>query len=97
CRWWRTTAPAARSRLGTPLHLSVPTLLKPKAILQEPPKHLDWLNGQILNVSRDRDFVVTLKDSQSTAVESTSKGTTARSLGGSAALSVNVFASGTAP
>lgn len=49
--------------LGSPVHFTVSHLIRPQFILQEPPKHTAYLNGEVLNVSRLSSFYVELKDS----------------------------------
>ena len=74
--------------LGEPVHLTIPRMLKTNTIIQEPPKHMDYLpddngNWQIVKVSRERGFYSTLTDKTGTTFTNTHEDTTNFAIGGS--------------
>jgi len=88
--------------LGNPAHISISDYHSLDYIIQEPPKHIDYLpvtsgvfdgKWEIANVSAYEDFYTELKDDQSTTVITTAKDTSSWSIGGSASADVKETAS----
>ncbi len=84
-------------RLGPPAHIVVENLISLDYIIQEPPKHVDYLPAKptdpnstwtVFNVSAKSDFNVQFIDSQKTTFSTTSKNTSNWSIGGSAEFDV---------
>ncbi|NCC25575.1 MAG: hypothetical protein EOM25_10330 [Deltaproteobacteria bacterium] len=78
--------------LGAPVHLTIPAFLRANYIIQEPPKHLDYLpneNGtwDVVQVSRERGFYTSFADTRGTSLETTHQDTTDFSIGGSEQIS----------
>ena len=74
--------------LGSPIHLEVPRYLRANYVVQEPPKHLDYLpddegNWSIVRVSRTRRFYASFEDSEGTTFESTHETSTNFDIGAS--------------
>jgi hypothetical protein len=61
--------------LGAPAHITMSSMARSDFIVQEPPKHLAYLDGSIVNVSRRPDFHVSLSDSHDVTFASTSTDT----------------------
>ncbi|RLB68824.1 MAG: hypothetical protein DRH03_09335, partial [Deltaproteobacteria bacterium] len=83
--------------LGNPAHISISDYHSLDYIIQEPPKHIDYLpvtagvfdgKWELVNVSVFEDFYTELKDDQSTTVTTTAKSTSSQSIGGSASIDV---------
>ena len=49
-------------RLGAPIHMKLHDVVALDYVIHEPPKHVDYLDGEIINVSRRRGFNVKLRD-----------------------------------
>ena len=91
-------------RLGPPMHLTIENLISLDYIIQEPPKHVDYLplnpkdpnsEWDVINVSAKSNFNVEFGKTQETTVTSTSTDTSSHSMGGSAELDVKkTWASG---
>lgn len=79
-------------QLGAPVHFTVSNLIRPRFILQEPPKHTAWLGGEMLNVSRLSTFYVELKDSAGKSFASSDTDMTDWNIGGSIAETAAVSA-----
>jgi len=67
--------------LGAPIHLVIPSMLRADHIIQEPPKHLDYLpdeggKWQIFRISRQRNFYSTFTDKQGTTFTNTHQDST---------------------
>lgn len=84
-------------RLGTPIHITVENLIGLDYVIQEPPKHVDYLplkptdpnsSWDVIDVSAASDFNVEFKDSQAVTFTTTSKDTTSWAIGGSAEVDV---------
>ena len=78
--------------LGAPVHLEIPSLLRADYVVQEPPKHLDYLpddkgNWEIVRVSRTRNFYASFKDIEGNTFESTQLDQTNNAAGGSVGVS----------
>jgi len=82
--------------LGAPAHIVMQDLLKVDYIIQEPPKHLDYLPDDpqdpdgpwsVVKVSARQDFYVELTDSSEQTMETTTKSRSSWGLGGSLAVS----------
>ncbi len=74
--------------LGAPIHLKIPQFIRANYVIQEPPKHLDYLpdddgNWQVVRVSRSRGFYASFKDVEGTTFETTHQDTTNFDIGGS--------------
>jgi len=91
--------------LGNPAHISISDYHSLDYLIQEPPKHIDYLpvtagvfdgEWELVNVSAYEDFYTELKDEKSTTVKTTSKDTSSHSIGGSASLEVKTTVSGNA-
>jgi hypothetical protein len=80
--------------LGAPAHITLANLVRTDFIIQEPPKHLAYVNGRIRNISRRPDFYVELTDSTATTFSTTSTDTSDFSFGASLEVSATatVFA-----
>lgn len=83
--------------LGNPAHISISDYCSLDYLIQEPPKHIDYLpvtsgvfdgKWEIANISVYEDFYTELKDDQSTTVTTTAKDTSNWSIGGSASVDV---------
>jgi hypothetical protein len=61
--------------LGNPTHLVVQEHKQPMLFLGEPPSHIDYINGELLNFSKRNDFYSQFQDETSTTI-STSTTTT---------------------
>jgi len=84
-------------RLGPPMHLTIENLISLDYIIQEPPKHVDYLPlkpedpnsaWDVINVSAKSSFNVEFGKTQLTTVTSTSTDTSSHSLGASAEIDV---------
>ncbi|MCK5861077.1 MAG: hypothetical protein KAH38_01240, partial [Candidatus Hydrogenedentes bacterium] len=92
--------------LGTPAHITIYDLLKVDYVIQEPPKHLDYLPNDpqtpedawgVHRVSAWPAFAVEFKDSTEQTLETTSKSHSSWGLGGSVeASSSNTLSGGNA-
>jgi hypothetical protein len=74
--------------LGAPIHLKIPSLLRANYVVQEPPKHLDYLpddndNWQVVRVSRDREFYSSFEDTDGESLVTTHQDRTNFDIGGS--------------
>jgi hypothetical protein len=80
--------------LGTPAHIVIPKILSAVRVIQEPPKHLDYLpkDGcspdepcawEIVNVSKRDDFYASFEESKEKSIETTSTSQTNWGIGGS--------------
>lgn len=58
---------------STPVHFTISDLIQPYAIIQEPPKHIAYLNKAITNISRNDDFYVSVIDEKSSVNKTESK------------------------
>ena len=83
--------------LGQPLHIVVDNHLSLDYVIQEPPKHVDYLpvdpkdpdgDWETVNVSANSDFHVLFKDSSKSTIETKLKNQSNWSIGGSASLDV---------
>jgi hypothetical protein len=83
--------------LGAPLHIVVPDVKSTLRIIQEPPKHLDYLpdescqhdkpcDWKIVNVSRYNDFNASFYKSESESVKTVNTSLTTHDIGGSESL-----------
>ena len=76
-------------RLGTPAHIVLEGLISLDYVIQEPPKHVDYLpvgpdgKWNIINISAWDDFIVELEDDSEVSVETTAEDTSSWSMGGS--------------
>jgi hypothetical protein len=59
--------------LGAPVHLTLHDLVRTDYIIQEPPKHIDYIDNKIVNISRKGGFYVELKDSKKNTFSSSDK------------------------
>lgn len=86
-------------RLGPPAHITIENLLGLNYVIQEPPKHVDYLptnpsdpenewEWDVINVSAYLDFYVEFKDEQSQTVTTDTKDTSSRTTGKSSELDV---------
>jgi hypothetical protein len=73
--------------LGAPVHFTLTDLVRTDFIVQEPPKHLAYINGRVRNISRRPDFYVELKDSEGATFSTKSTDTSDWNFGGSLELS----------
>lgn len=73
--------------LGAPAHFVIEDVLDTDFVIQEPPKHVDYLNGKIVNLTRKKDFNIALVDEQKKEFDSKSTETSSWTIGGSAAAS----------
>ena len=80
--------------LGAPVHISIPKVISSVRIIQEPPKHLDYLpdescehgkpcEWQIVNVSKVDDFYASFEESTTKSIETESTSETDWDIGGS--------------
>lgn len=74
--------------LGTPIHITIPQFIRANRVVQEPPKHLDYLpdekgGWEIVNPSRTRAFYAAFKDTEETSITTTSTDQTNWNIGGS--------------
>ena len=77
-------------RVGPPIHMTVANLNYFDFLIQEPPKHVDWLPGVsgadpdtgVLNVSRLTAFNVTYTDTSGTSFSTTTSKTSGQTWGG---------------
>jgi hypothetical protein len=79
--------------LGAPAHITLANLVRTDFIIQEPPRHLAYVNGRIRNISRRADFYVELTDSDETTFSTTSTDTSDFSFGASLELSAKATVS----
>jgi hypothetical protein len=79
--------------LGAPVHISASALYTPTLILEEPPKHTAWLNGAIVNYSRNDSLNVQFQSNRGEeltgSTQSQSSNTTTSLTTISAGLSLN--------
>jgi len=77
-------------RLGTPAHIVFDSLISLDYVLQEPPKHVDYLpvdpddpegDWEMVNISAWSDFVVELEDEQEQTVETETENTSSMDIG----------------
>ena len=82
--------------LGDPVHVRATDAYIMDYVIQEPPKHIDYLpvdpahpegDWEVINISEKSGFYVELSDSQSTTFKTTGKDTSNWSIGGSASVS----------
>ena len=78
--------------LGDPVHITVPNVLKAIRIIQEPPKHIDYLPDQdgewkIMNVSRWTDFIASFEQSTEESITTSTTCETDWDIGGSESVS----------
>lgn len=76
--------------LGAPVRITVYQLVRPEYLIGEPPKHMYWwppnaplTDGEVINVSRNDEFFVSLKDTENLTYSFTKKNETDWSIGGS--------------
>lgn len=75
--------------LGAPIHLVVPQSVRANYVIQEPPKHLDYLpvddsgNWEVVRVSRTRGFYATFTYDKTKTLETEHTDTTNFDIGGS--------------
>ena len=86
-------------RLGPPAHITIENLIGLDYVIQEPPKHVDYLpknpddpenewKWDVINVSARPDFYVEFKDKQEKTVATKTTATSSWDIGGSAELDV---------
>ncbi len=86
-------------RLGPPAHITIEDLIGLDYVVQEPPKHVDYLpknpddpedewNWDVINVSAQPEFYVEFKDEQEQTVATKTTATSSWDIGGSAELDV---------
>lgn len=85
--------------LGNPAHIQVPDLIDPQYVIGMPPRHVDCLPNDdgtcdVVDVSADTGFSVTLVDSQQDTLRQTSKDSMSSAFGSSAAASVKTTVGG---
>ena len=86
------TAPEGKSyHLGAPAHIYLPRVMRTNRVIQEPPKHIDYLpdeNGdwKVINASRSRDFYATFQDEEDSSITTTSTDKSNWDIGGSVAV-----------
>ena len=90
-------------RLGPPAHITIENLIGLDYVIQEPPKHVDYLpkdpdhpegEWEMKNVSADKEFYVEFKDEKDQTVATETTDTSSRTTGGSAELDVSATVSG---
>ena len=74
--------------LGAPIHLKVPKFIRANYVIQEPPKHLDYLPDdndiwKVVRVSRNRNFYASFTDVEETTFKTTHEDKTNFDIGGS--------------
>jgi len=74
--------------LGAPIHLMIPKFIRANYVVQEPPKHLDYLpddndKWQVVRVSRNRRFYASFEYGESKTLETEHTDTTNFDIGGS--------------
>ena len=83
--------------LGEPMHIVVDNNISLDYVIQEPPKHVDYLpkdptnpdsDWEVVNVSGSSEFYVQFKDSQETTFKTEDKNKSDWTIGGSASLDV---------
>ncbi len=83
-------------RLGKPVHVEMDNFLTVEVVMQEPPKHVDflpadptdWSTGwEVINVNAHPEFCVVFRDEEEVIVETENRSSTSLSLGGSLAVS----------
>ena len=78
--------------LGAPLRLTLQALPRPSLIFQDPPKHVDWLDGSFVNVSRTPEIKVEFTDTTNKQFSNKTTTTSDYTIGGSASDTVKVTA-----
>ena len=88
--------------LGAPIHLVIPSFMRANYVIQEPPKHLDYLfdeNGdwQLVRVSRYREFYASFEYGTSDTLTTIHKSETNFDVGGSEQVSAKETLTGGDP
>ena len=68
--------------LGTPTHLVVQQHIQPILFLGEPPSHIDYIGGQVLNFSKRSDFYSQFQDHDKTTITTSNTATSDWNFGG---------------